>query len=216
MSLETSTYFNNEPSIAKLGPPKHTVCGCPPAMSMVKLPTNTSICWYPMRVPYGRELKLKVILDMNGVESFIPMVRQQVTAERSTKAVCKYVPAIRNLIFIRSDRAVIDRIKSEVEYATPMRFIMDQSTRQPIIVPEKQMEDFLKVSSCPDRELLYLKETDFSLKNGEQVMITDGPFAGVEGKVLRIKGNKRVVVSIEGVAAVAIAFVPKSHIDKIG
>lgn len=216
MSLETSTDFNNEPSIAKLGTQKHNVCGCPPAMSVAKRTTNTSICWYPMRVPYGRELKLKVALDLNGVESFIPMVRQQVTSEQSAKTVYKQVPAIRNLIFIRSDRTVIDRIKSEVEYATPMRFIMDQSTRQPIIVPEKQMEDFLKVSSCPDPELLYLKETDFALKNGELIRITDGPFAGVEGKVLRIKGNKRVVVSIEGVAAVAIAFVPKSYIDKIG
>ena len=39
-------------------------------------------------------------------------------------------------------------------------------------------------------------------------MVTDGFFAGVEGKLKRIKKNKHLVVEIEGVMAVAIVFLP--------
>jgi transcription antitermination factor NusG len=47
------------------------------------------------------------------------------------------------------------------------------------------------------------------------VRITGGPFKDVEGVVKRIKKNKSVVVQIEGIAAVAIAFVPANYLTLI-
>jgi transcription antitermination factor NusG len=47
------------------------------------------------------------------------------------------------------------------------------------------------------------------------VRVNEGHFAGVEGVIKRIRKNKHVVVQIEGVAAVAITFVPASYLTLI-
>lgn len=38
--------------------------------------------------------------------------------------------------------------------------------------------------------------------------VTEGPFKGAEGYIKRIKGNRRLIVSIEGVVAVATTYIP--------
>jgi len=45
--------------------------------------------------------------------------------------------------------------------------------------------------------------------------VTDGDFAGVEGTIKRVKKNKCVVVQIENVAAVAIAFLPAAFLETL-
>ncbi len=45
-----------------------------------------------------------------------------------------------------------------------------------------------------------------------RVMVADGPFAGVEGVIMRIRRNKHVVVQLQGLAAVAITFVPPAFL----
>ena len=42
--------------------------------------------------------------------------------------------------------------------------------------------------------------------------MVEGDFAGVEGTIKRVKKNKCVVVQIENVAAVAIAFLPAAFL----
>lgn len=48
-----------------------------------------------------------------------------------------------------------------------------------------------------------------------RVLITGGVFDGVTGVIRRVKRCKRVVVEIEGVASVAIAFVPAVLLKEI-
>ena len=52
-------------------------------------------------------------------------------------------------------------------------------------------------------------------KEGKRVLITDGVFKGVTGVICRVKRCKRVVVEIEGVASVTIAFVPAVLLKEI-
>jgi transcription antitermination factor NusG len=47
------------------------------------------------------------------------------------------------------------------------------------------------------------------------VRIIGGMFAGAEGVFVRVKGDRRVVVNIEGLVAVATTFVHPSMIEKI-
>jgi hypothetical protein len=46
-------------------------------------------------------------------------------------------------------------------------------------------------------------------------MIMGGKFEGVEGVIRRVKRCKRVVVELQGVASVAIAFVPPALLREI-
>ena len=83
------------------------------------------------------------------------------------------------------------------------------------MVPDKQMEDFIRVASVEDDRVFYMENLDFVGKPGQRVRIVEGEFAGVEGIVKRVKKNKCVVVQIEHVAAVAIAFLPSAFIMPI-
>ena len=62
---------------------------------------------------------------------------------------------------------------------------------------------------------MFLDNNAFINKVGQRVKVNDGFFAGVEGVIKRINKNKRVVVQLEGLAAVAIAFVPSNQIEII-
>jgi len=71
------------------------------------------------------------------------------------------------------------------------------------------------VASAGHDKVRFLEYGDFLTQPGRRVRVTDGYFAGVEGVIKRIKNNKHVVVQIDGVAAVAIAYIPKQSLQAI-
>ena len=162
---------------------------------------NSEYHWYALRITYSRELVLKEFLDKNNIENFIPMRYEYVT--RKERRIRKLVPAIHNLVFIYSTRKKIDEIKEENAVLLPLRYIMDRETKQPIIVPEIQMRHFIAIAGSYDQQVIYLPPTEYSMQKGDRVRITGGVFEGVEGIFVRVKGDRRVVVSIQGVMAVA-------------
>lgn len=52
-------------------------------------------------------------------------------------------------------------------------------------------------------------------KEGKRVKIMGGAFEGVEGVIRRVKRCKRVVVELDGIASVAIAFVPVGLLKEV-
>lgn len=172
--------------------------------------------WFPMRVTYRRELKVKKVLDSLGVECFVPMHYEWVgDPDHPHKAL---VPAIHNLIFVRSTQENLTTLKMTRQELEPMRYIMlpaQQTRREIMVVPDRQMDNFLRVARMQDESVMFLEYSDFIRKVGKRVRIKAGTFTGVEGVVKRIKNNKHVVVQIEGVAAVAITFVPPAFLELI-
>ena len=170
--------------------------------------------WYAIRVTYSREMKLKEFLDAQAIENFIPMNYKLV--KKNGRRVKALVPAINNLVFVRSTKNDIDEIKKEKAGIIPIRYIIDKSTCSPIIVPESQMRNFIIVAGCLDEQLLYLDENiETVLKKGDKVRVMGGAFAGVEGVILRIKRDRRVVVSIKGLITVATAYIQPQLIQRI-
>ena len=55
--------------------------------------------WFPMRVTYHRELRIKALLDSIGVENFLPMHYELVETKKEGKK-RMLLPAIHNLIFV--------------------------------------------------------------------------------------------------------------------
>lgn len=173
--------------------------------------------WFPMRVTYSRELKVKAELDRLEIESFIPMTYKVVDAD-TDQPHRELVPAINNLIFVRSTQERISYLKSSNEALEPLRYMMDYTAQQPhtiMTVPDRQMENFMRVASRTDDSVMFLDDDSVVGKEGKHVMITGGAFEGVTGVIRRVKRCKRVVVEIEGVASVAIAFVPAVLLKEI-
>lgn len=170
--------------------------------------------WYAMRVTYNRELKVKEDLDTRGITNFVPM--QYRREERGGVMVKRLVPSVHNLIFIKMTP---DEMKAYKETtALPIRYIMSRGqrgTRKPITVPEREMESFIKVAGTHDENLIFLNPDPGDFSHGERVRIIGGPFAGAEGVFIRLKRDRRVLINIPGVVAVATTFVHLSMIEKI-
>ena len=172
--------------------------------------------WFPMRVTYHRDLKIKVCFDKEGIESFLPMRYELV--ENGMERERKLVPAIHNLIFIHSTQEQLTKLKMERTAFSPIRYIMkpvSAGEKKILVVPDEQMENFIRAATVQNDSIRYLECNDFINKIGKKVRITAGQFKGVCGVIKRIKKNKYVVVQIEGLVAIAITYVPSCFLEEI-
>lgn len=174
---------------------------------------STDIHWYPLRVTYSRELLLKEFLDSDGVENFIPMRYEYV--KKGDRKIRKLVPVVHNLVFVHTSLERIECIKQSPGFSLVVRYIIDRETHQPLIIPEVQMRSFIAVSGSYEEQIVYLDPEITALQKGDRVHVTGGIFEGVEGIILRVKGDRRIAVCIQGVMAVATAYVHPSLIEKI-
>lgn len=191
-----------------------------------ELGRDTRMCgdpktWFPMRVTYQREMKVKAELDRLGIENFVPMrykvVERQNDGDTELRRVL--VPAINNLIFVRSTQERLSELKRTNEVLEPLRYMMDRTASLEhaiMTVADREMENFMRVASRTDDSVMFLDEETVVGKEGKRVEIMGGAFEGVTGVIRRVKRCKRVVVEIEGVASVAIAYVRAGVLKEIG
>lgn len=193
----------------------------------------TEVCgdpkiWFPMRVTYGREMKVKTELDRIEIENFVPMTYRVVESRNDgitdkrkhgeTELLRELVPAINNLIFVRSTQERISGLKRSNEVLEPLRYMMDRTASREhaiMTVGDREMENFMRVASRTDDSVMFLDEETVVGKEGKRVEIMGGAFEGVEGVIRRVKRCKRVVVELEGIASVAIAHVPVGLLKEV-
>ena len=192
------------------------------AQTANRLVRDTTMCgdpkiWFPMRVTYSREMKVKGELERLEIENFVPM-KYKVADADTDHPHRELVPAVNNLIFVHSTQEVISRLKLSNDVLEPLRYMMDLTTGDdPVImtVSDREMENFMLVASRTDDSVMFLDENSVVGKEGKHVLITGGTFKGVTGVIRRVKRCKRVVVELEGIASVAIAFVPAVLLKEI-
>lgn len=175
-------------------------------------PAEGSIpAWYALRIFYNRIDPLKETLDNAAIRYFYPMR----LVEKCSDGGFVYVqePLIKPLIFVKTsgDDLVLIRKK----HAGSVSPYYDLRTRKPIVIPEEQMERFIKICSIKDSGLEYLGEDGPQFHQGERVRVIDGIFKGYEGHIKRIRHDRRLIVSIDGVAVFATRFIPPAFLEKI-
>lgn len=166
--------------------------------------------WYALRVSYSRELKIQSHLQAAGVRTFVPMIWRRCPDKSK-----KLVPAVSNLCFVHWTRPEIEDYIRSFGEKSPVHFYWDRTTSSPLVVPDKAMEDFIKVSASMDEDLIYLTEITEKLREGQAVRVKEGPFKGVEGKIVRIRKSRRILVELPGMLAVATTFVDPSCLEII-
>lgn len=171
--------------------------------------------WFAMSATYGRSMKAKAILENNEIRCFVPMKYTMVNDRRQGK-VRKLIPAINNLIFAYATKKTIQSVKqtySFLQYLTRP----EEGRRLPIVVPEKQMTQFMSVCETLDESLLYMTPDEISLEEGTPVRIVGGEFDGIEATFVRVnKGRKKkVVVLVQGVAAVMLTELSEGYLQVI-
>ncbi len=183
---------------------------------------DTAKYWYALSSPYGRERKVIDIMSQEeGVEAFTPMERyERMVGHKNRVRKVTERPVVRNLLFVNAGRERMRALKNE--YNTLIQFKVRPTSDGyflPIVVPDKQMEDFMRLYENPDTQLEFFKAEEIEglhLRPNARVRIEDGIFAGVEGYFQRVKGanKKRLVVKIEGFLACA-AFLTECNYIKL-
>ena len=182
--------------------------GCPEHSSEGVL---SSCQWFVLRVTYSRELKIKDALDKRGVSTFVPMMWKKVEKEGNTRKML--VPAVSNLCFVFWTKADIDAFISEFGDKSPVHYYWDRTSSRPMTVPSKAMDDFVKVASSLDEDLIYMTEISEKLRDGQMVKVRSGAFAGVEGKIVRIRKSRRLMVELPGMLAVASTYISPNDVE---
>ena len=192
-----------------------------PLLSKQLRETMEKVQWHPMRVAYDRGDRVLAIRDelkRRGVEHFLPMhweyTKDDLNAHKQLK------PAINGLIFIHASRWDITELKKMPGFEA-LRYWMDKTKGENaedrvLTVPDAQMQNFMRVASHEGDNVVYLQYNEqFLDKPGKRVRIKEGDFAGCTGTIRRIKKRQCVVVQIDHVAAMALAFVPPTWLEEI-
>ena len=183
-----------------LGRPKSTSAGV-----LLQCHDATQQRWHVLRATYARELKVQTALQEKGIRTFVPMMWREK----------KLVPAVSGLVFALATREALDLYIRSFGDARPVNYYWDRITNAPLTVPAKAMEDFITIASTLDEDLIYLTEISEKLREGQTVMVKDGPFKGVEGKIVRIRKSRRVLVELPGMLAVASTYVDPKELEII-
>ena len=168
--------------------------------------------WYAMRATYRREPDAMRLLEKENLGCFIPM--QYKISIKKGKKVRALVPVVHNLLFVHARPSELKRVKSQVAY---LQYITDTRSGQKIIIPDNEMQRFIAVAGSYSDHLLYFQPDELNLSKGTKVRITGGDFEGQEGIFLKVKGSRdrRVVIAIQGVIAVAMATIHPNLIEVI-
>lgn len=91
----------------------------------------------------------------------------------------------------------------------------DPERQYPQSIPDKEMENFKLVMSLKNQEVHILEVSDKKFLEGQKVRVLAGPLQGVIGVVKRVKDDRRLIVSISGVVAVATSYVHPQFLEKV-
>ena len=127
----------------------------------------------------------------------------------------KLVPAVNNLCFVHWTKDQLDNYIRSYGDARPVNYYWDRTKNCPLTVPEKAMNDFIAVASTMDEDLIYITEINDKLREGQTVRVKNGPFKGIEGKIVRIRKSRRILVELPGMLAVATTYVCPEDVDQV-
>lgn len=207
-------------------------------------PNDVPNQWFFMRCAYGKEQIAREFLQNEGIECFLPTqdvqrlqrerkldpethrtavdpkTREPIYIKRRRHRVESLIP---NSIFVHSTRQVLARYIGQYPLTFFHHFYCKDigedgrpagTGRKPIIVPDSQMEQFRIWAEANARDKYY-RSQNYTFQKGEMVRVLNGNFEGFIGQVVRIKGQKRIGINIQGVGFIATSYIPPDRLEKI-
>ena len=169
--------------------------------------------WYVLRVSYGRAEKANELLKAKGIETHLP--RHTTYKGVNGKRIKQRLPLLPNFLFAKTTLSVLEQFLKSSPDLNFITFYYDHFNKKPdgknppLVVPKESMDNFIKLTSIDDEHILLIDKVNGTYKQGDYVRIIDGPFKGIEGRVTKITGQKRVIVELPGICSVATAYIPK-------
>ena len=156
--------------------------------------TEEQLHWYAAKALFNRHISILNELEKAGIRTFNN----------------KLAPT---LVFMHCSEEEILKIKQL--YWTRMFIYMNTDKTKPYLIPDDQMNTFIYITTMDPDGATYLGDDKAEYHQGELVRVKEGPFKDMEGHIKRIKKDRRVIVSINGIAAIALAHIPLQFLEKV-
>ena len=147
--------------------------------------------WYALNVRYVKAGKFEPALAESRLEHFIPSL-------------------ISNMLFIRSSIEAIDKFRERCPGGSRLRYMRSRDAL-PIYVSDPAMQTFITI--CRVCEQPVVLNSAPLVRLGARVRVKEGPLAGLEGHVVRIRKQKRVLVNIENVIWAATGYLSPDQLE---
>ena len=169
--------------------------------------------WYAFKVFYNKVFEIDRDFQELGVDTFFPKVREYKMLYDRQKEILK--PAISSLIFVRCSEEKVWDIQNAFYGRVMLYTHKINGNRIASPVDEEEMRVFMLVTSVEDERLEYLDVESVKYQEGQRVRVLDGPYKDCVGYIKRVKGNRRLLVAVEGLALVATSYIPSVFLEKI-
>ena len=172
------------------------------------------IHWYALKVFYNKMPALKERLEDAGLECYLPLGAGD-------------KPLVAGLLFVHCNETQITgyrrhapqdisfAIYTRKETRTSQFDRKEQEQDVPAPIPEREMEAFMLVTGNDASLFDVLGPDDPKYHTGQRVRVTQGPFAGAEGCVKRIKKDRRLVITVSGIVAVATVHINPKYLEPV-
>ncbi len=221
-----ASLYNGQPTDTGPSCPSARLTSCTPSIqenkggvSVENVP-NANKQWYVLRVSYGRIIKAKAFVEAKGVECYVPLRYKEIRKQGKRRIITE--PLIPSFLFVhasaeRVDYLLQDKSNKPLENRALLSYYYDHTSHceksptknPPLVISDAAMDNFIRLTSIHNPHIIPVTSENIKYKLGDEVVITEGEFKDIHGRVARIAGQQRVLVELFDGCLVATAYIPK-------
>ena len=222
-----ASLYNGQPSDTGLSCPSARLTSCTPSISKnkggvsVENVPDASKQWFVLRVSYGRIIKAKAFVEAKGFECYVPMRYKEVKKHDKKQIITE--PLLSSFLFVHATAEQVGALLYEIkvnfdESRTLLSYYFDHTSQRqdnpyrnpPLTIRNEVMDNFIRLTSIKNPHIIPVTTEIIQYKLGDMVIVTEGEFKDIHGRVARIAGQQRVVVELLEECFVATAYIPKN------
>ena len=223
-----ASLYNGQPTDTGSSCPSARLTSCTPSISKhkdgvsVKNVPSRNKQWFVLRVSYGRIIKAKAFVETKGLECYVPLRYKKEVRKQGKKRIITE-PLLPSFLFVHASAEQVDSLLQDknikaFENRTLLRYYYDHTSHcenaptknPPLIIADTAMDNFIRLTSIHNPHIIPVTSDNIKYKLGDEVVITEGEFKDIHGRVTRIAGQQRVLVELFDGYLVATAYVPKN------
>lgn len=227
-----ASLYNGQPTDTGSSCPSARLTSCTPSILNNKSGVSVENVseahrqWFVLRVSYGRIIKAKAFVEAKGFECYVPMRYKEVKKHDKKRIITE--PLLPSFLFVHVTAEQVETLIHDNKVVTNERrallsYYFDHTIHRqdnsycnpPLTIQNEAMNNFIRLTSIKNPHIIPITSDNIQFKLGDNVVVTEGKFKGIHGRVARIAGQQRVVAELFEDYLVATAYIPKDAIKII-